>query len=130
VNAGVPVRKAVVLAAEGAAPHPAFEGAPERLLEELDRGATLAEVLGVIRSMPTTFVAQVGTAEISGTLGSVLPALEDEHEKKARFLWMTFAAIVGASVFAGVLVVIAFQVVSGWIEVFKTQAQQIDKLTR
>jgi hypothetical protein len=59
-----------------------------------------------------------------------LPALEDEHEKKARFLWMTFAAIVGVSVFAGVLVVIAFQVVSGWIEVFKTQAQQIDELTR
>jgi type II secretory pathway component PulF len=130
LNAGVPVRKAVVLAAEGAAPHHAFEGASERLLEELDRGATLAGALGVIRSMPTTFVAQVGAAEISGTLGSVLPALEDEHEKKARFLWMTFAAIVGVSVFAGVLVVIAFQVVSGWIEVFKTQAQQIDELTR
>ncbi len=130
LNAGVPARKAVVLAAEGAAPHPAFESAPRRLVEELDRGATLAEALGVIRSMPATFVAQLRSAEISGTLGSVLPVLEDEHEKKARFLWMTLAAIVGASVFALVLVVIAFHVVSSWVEVFKTQAQQIDQLTR
>jgi type IV pilus assembly protein PilC len=130
LNAGVPTRKAVVLAAEGAAPHPAFESAPKRLVEELDRGATLAEALGVIRSMPAMFVAQLHSAEISGTLGSVLPVLEDEHEKKARLLWMTLAAIVGASVFALVLVVIAFQVVSSWVEVFKTQAQQIDQLTR
>ena len=43
LNAGVPARKAVVLAAEAAAPHPAFEGAPERLVEELHHGASLAE---------------------------------------------------------------------------------------
>jgi len=130
LNAGVPARKAVVLAAEAAAPHPAFEGAPERLVEQLHHGATLAEALGTLRSLPATFVAQVGTAEITGTLGSVLPALEDEHEKKARFYWMTLAAIVGASVFAGVFIAIAFQVVSSWVQVFKTQAQQIDQLTR
>ena len=130
LDAGLPVREAVALAAEGARPHPAFEGAPERLVEALDRGATLAQALGVIRSMPAGFVAQVGAAEVSGTLGSVLPALEGEHENRARFLWMTLAAIVGATVFAGTLVAIAVQVVSGWTELLRTQAQQIDQLTR
>jgi hypothetical protein len=43
---------------------------------------------------------------------------------------MTLAAIVGAAVFAGALVVIASQIVSGWVELFKTQARQIDQLTR
>ena len=130
LNAGVPAREAVVLAAEGTAPHPAFDGAAERLVAELDRGTTLGQALGAIRSLPATFVAQVGTAEVSGTLGSVLLALEDDHEKKAKTFWMTLAAIVGASVFAGVLVVIAWQVVSGWVQVFQTQARQIDQLTR
>jgi type II secretory pathway component PulF len=130
LNAGIPARKAVVLAAEGAAPHSDFAGAGERLVEKLDGGATLAEALGVIPSVPAAFVAQVGTAEVLGKLGSVLPALEDEHEKKARFSWVALASVVGTVVFAVVLAVLAFQVVRGWGEVFKSQAQQLDELVR
>jgi type II secretory pathway component PulF len=129
LNAGVPLREAAAAAAR-AAPHPAFEAAPQRLVEALDGGATLAQALGALRSLPPAFVAQVGTAEVSGTLGSVLPALEEEHERRSRSLWIALAAVVGGSVLVAVLAAIAVQIVSSWAAAFKLQAQEIDRLTR
>jgi hypothetical protein len=80
--------------------------------------------------MPALYLAQVGTAEASGTLGTVLRLLEEEHRQKARRSWMLLSALVAGLVLLGVLAAVAYQILSSWIEVFRAQDRQIQEILR
>jgi type II secretory pathway component PulF len=130
IKAGLPVRESLTLAAHAAGPHPAFAGAAERLVEAIDRGASLVDALRRIPAFPAADLAQVGTAELAGTLDSALPALEARHRDRARILWWTLAAAVGIAVFLGIVALVTAQILSGWQEILRAQSQQIDELMR
>jgi type II secretory pathway component PulF len=130
LKAGLPARESLSLSAQAAAPHPAFEGAGERLVAAIDGGARLVDALRAVPAFPAADLAQVGTAELSGTLDAVLPALEEHHRDRARRLWWTVAAAVGVAVFLCVVALLVAQIVSGWQGYFRAQDDQLDRLTR
>jgi type II secretory pathway component PulF len=130
LRAGLPARESLTLAAQAAAPHPAFEGAAGRLLAAVDRGDSLASALALIPAIPPVDLSQVRTAELSGALDQVLPALEARHRQRARAQWLVVAAVVAGVVFLGVVGMVVAQIVNGWVDVFRAQSQQIDRLVK
>ncbi|HUK65394.1 MAG TPA: type II secretion system F family protein [Anaeromyxobacteraceae bacterium] len=129
MRAGLKVREALALAAEGTS-HPAFLGAGSRLVEKLDRGATLAEALRAVPAIPENFLSEVSAGELAGKLDEVLPALAEEHERRARLRWTFVAGALAAAVFALVTASVALEVVNGWTRVLREQGQEIDRLSR
>jgi type II secretory pathway component PulF len=130
LEAGLPMRESLTLAARTAASHPAFQDAERVLVGAVDRGATLVDALRLVGCVPALDLAQVGTAERAGTLGRVLPTLETHHRERARMLWIAVAGVVAVLVFLGVAAVIVGEIVHGWVEVFRAQGEQIDRVTR
>jgi len=130
IKAGLPARESLTLAARASAPHPAFEGSAKLLVEAIDRGDTLVDALRRIKAIPATDLAQVGTAEISGTLDAVLLAMEARHRDRARVLWWTMAGVIAGAIFLGVVGLVVAQIIGSWTEVFRSQSQQIDRLMR
>jgi general secretion pathway protein F len=129
VRAGLPVREALQLAA-GSAGHPAFDEGAARLTGRLDEGASLAEALTAVPAIPSDFVAEVSSGELSGHLDEALSALAVHHERKARLLWTLVAAAAGSLVFAAVLASLALDVVNAWTHIFREQGLEIDRLSR
>ena len=128
--AGLPVRQALPMAAEAASSHPAFDGAGDKLVAQLDAGATLAAALGSLGIFPALFLAQVGSGEASGTLDASLKYLHKEHEERARAGWMTTAIVAGVVFALGTAGILGVEIISGFKASLSGMDSQIDAATR
>lgn len=125
VRAGLPVREALVLAA-GATPHPRFQEAAGALVARLDGGATLTDAVSAV-PLPQPFLAQVSSAEVSGTLDRGLAVLARNHRDLSRRA--ATAATSVAAVVIGVLVMgfAALSIVQGFGGGVAAQSRAIEE---
>ncbi|MEI7893752.1 MAG: type II secretion system F family protein [Myxococcales bacterium] len=127
LRSGLPVRRALALAAE-AAPHRVFTGTAPMLVARIDRGSTLAEAIGQIGKIPRSFLAQVGQGELTGTLDQVLPRLAREHKDRARRSQVLALGAFAALLFVLIGGLLAYSIISSWAQLFERQQQEIDRI--
>jgi type II secretory pathway component PulF/ribosomal protein L40E len=130
LKAGLPARESLTLAAQAAAPHRGFEHAAGTLVEAVEDGATLADALRLLPAMGAADLAQVGSAEHAGALDQVLPALEAHHRDRARVLWLLLTGLVAGAILLGVTALVVAQILHGWMEIFRAQGEQIDRIMK
>jgi type II secretory pathway component PulF len=125
VRAGLPVREALALAA-GATPHPRFlEGAAE-MIARLDGGATLTEAVSAA-PLPPAFLAQVSSAEVSGTLDRGLSVLAHSHRDLARRAAATATSVTAALIGVAVMGLAAMAIVQGYAGGLSAQTKAIEE---
>ncbi|MEW5853692.1 MAG: type II secretion system F family protein [Myxococcota bacterium] len=125
--AGLPAREALVLAAD--ATHDArLLDAQATWVATLDRGATLAEVLGIRAVFPGDVVARVAVGEQSGRLPEVLRGCAVEQEDLAQRAAQRAIALVGAVVFTLAAGYAARTIISTWTNTLQQRGAGIDDI--
>ena len=125
VRSGLPVREALVLAA-GATPHPRFQDGAGEMTARLDAGATLTEAVSAV-PLPPAFLAQVSSAEVSGTLDRGLSVLSRSHRDLARRAAATATGVTAAVIGLAVMGFAALSIIQGFARGFSAQSQAIER---
>ena len=125
VRSGLPVREALVLAA-GATPHPRFQEGAAEMIGRLDGGATLTEAVSAA-PLPPAFLAQVSSAEVSGTLERALSVLAGSHRDLSRRAAARATSVAAAMIGVAVMGYAAASIVSGFASGLSAQSKAIEQ---
>ena len=126
LGAGLPARESLELAAR-ATPAPAFQDAASELVARLDRGDTLLAAASAA-PLPAAFLAQLSSAEVSGTLDRNLAGLAAFHRDAER---RTAAVVLGVGsgvVAALVMLYAAASIVQGFAGAMGDRASLLDSI--
>jgi type II secretory pathway component PulF len=125
IRAGLPVREALVLSA-GATPHPRFQDGAGEMVSRLDKGTTLTEAIQAA-PLPQPFLAQVQTAELSGTLDRTLAVLQRSHRELARSAASFATSAIALAIAVAVMGFSALTIVSGFSHAIGAQTRAIEE---
>lgn len=117
INAGTNIITAWELAAE-ASGSPRLERAIRAFRPHLESGTTPAEIVGMSHAFPEEFVSQYHSAELSGKVDETLTRLHRYYEDCGKRQSRTAVVALGALVFGGVMIGVAYQVIVFWMNYF------------
>ncbi|HEY3762414.1 MAG TPA: type II secretion system F family protein [Verrucomicrobiae bacterium] len=117
INAGVPIHKSWEYAA-------AASGSP-RLVEsvshwgnELDRGATPADLVNRTPYFPQVFANMYTTGEMSGKLDETLLRLQAYHQEEGNRKMDTFTRVLTGILYGMVALLVAYNVIRFWVNYY------------
>lgn len=114
LNAGVAATRAWPLAA-AAAGSPAYEREVAQLVPRLEEGESAGDVLLRRGVFPPHFTHVYATGEMSGRTDECLGRLAEHYQEEGVRLMRIAAGVLTGLVYGGVLIVVAYQIVSFWL---------------
>jgi type IV pilus assembly protein PilC len=123
LSAGAPIFESWETAA-AACGSPAIEHEVRTFKPRLQSGDTPAELLTRSRQFPSLFAQQYASGEVSGKLDETLRWLHEYHQEEGTRKLRAAVKAAGGLIFMGVVLIVAWQVLSFYIGYFN-QIQQV-----
>lgn len=123
-GAGVPIASAVGLAGESSGNH-LLEQHSARSVAAIERGLSLAQVLGGSHFFPPMFTGMVHTGETSGNLDTMLEKAADYYDSESRHATTQLVVALGVALLIIVAICVGFKVVSFYTGMFNGVIQNL-----
>lgn len=116
-GAGVPIASAVGLAGESSGNY-MLEQHSARSVAAIERGVSLAQVLGGSRFFPPMFTGMVQTGETSGNLDTMLDKAADYYESESRHATTQLVVALGVLLLVIVAICVGFKLVDFYSKMY------------
>jgi protein transport protein HofC len=113
-NAGVPAVRAWTLAA-AASGSAAMQSEIRRWVPHLQNGEPASDLILASRAFPQHFASVYTSSELSGRIDEALPRLSEHYQEEGLRLVRLSAGMLTGLIYAAVLLVAAYQIVSFWL---------------